>query len=527
MLMLKIIMLAFCLAVPASVFAAELPAFFESIKYENFFPGGRKGWEPDGKTTGENLTVVKWKNGEQHELTLTFREATSSTVQTMFSEMGKGLDDFLQNPGGQILSLSEYFAIVAINDSEKWHSLQLLYGTPDSVCLWKYQFPKDYKFNTEDYIKKVSLAAREHQYTTALKEGNVTMGRWGTPVHEYAKLLVQVGDPEAETVYHHLLRTSPSNYDAHVEFISLTKEKEKKIESARIVRRGAEEEKLLDAAAKVLNEGVPSLDSYQVISRNDKGLKVILIPLKPCNPWILKEIAETYKAITTVPVVIRRLPETWKLPPPSRSVYRRYLEKIALRIWPTKKDFTDWSLSKLQEELMTQARQDGPQAVQSLRELFKKIEGEGGQWDADPLMHWLSRAVLPYWSKDPNTMIVGLTEIDIYSGDTNFVFSVYGGLPESPVSLLSYARMRGQFNGEGQSRKRLVERAAKELVPASLKKLEIPRSTDPTCPYSYASGLQRLDEKTLILSDSVKKAIERIRAKNGPNGKKQMLMKAF
>lgn len=52
-----------------------------------------------------------------------------------------------------------------------------------------------------------------------------------------------------------------------------------------------------------------------------------------------------------------------------------------------------------------------------------------------------------------------------------------------------------------------------ELVPASLKKLNIPRSIDPSCPYSYSSGMQRLDEKTLNLSEPVKKDIERI--KNG------------
>ncbi len=106
-------------------------------------------------------------------------------------------------------------------------------------------------------------------------------------------------------------------------------------------------------------------------------------------------------------------------------------------------------------------------------------------------------------------MVVGITELDIFSGNSNFVFSSYGGLQDSPVSVLSYAKMRAKLAGENQSRKRLTERAAKELVPACLKKLGIPRSIDPSCPYSYSSGLQRLDEKTLNLSDPVKQAIEK------------------
>lgn len=126
-------------------------------------------------------------------------------------------------------------------------------------------------------------------------------------------------------------------------------------------------------------------------------------------------------------------------------------------------------------------------------------------------MGWLSQTIAPYFSKDPNTMVVGITELDIYSGETNFVFSVYGGLKDSPVGILSYAKMRAKLTGENQSRKRLTERVAKELVPASLKKLGIPRSMDPSCPYSYSSGLQRLKEKTLNLSEPVKKEIEKIK----------------
>jgi hypothetical protein len=67
------------------------------------------------------------------------------------------------------------------------------------------------------------------------------------------------------------------------------------------------------------------------------------------------------------------------------------------------------------------------------------------------------------------------------------------------------------LNESYDSRPRLVERIAKELVPASLKQLGIPRSTDPSCPYSYSSGVERLDQKTLVLSEEVVKALEKLR----------------
>jgi hypothetical protein len=85
------------------------------------------------------------------------------------------------------------------------------------------------------------------------------------------------------------------------------------------------------------------------------------------------------------------------------------------------------------------------------------------------------------------------------------------------VDILSYYMMMGEtLHQEYQSRRRLTERIAKELVPASLKQLRIPRSTDPTCPYSYSSGVDRLDQKTLVLSDEVKHELQKLRDQTSP-----------
>ena len=65
---------------------------------------------------------------------------------------------------------------------------------------------------------------------------------------------------------------------------------------------------------------------------------------------------------------------------------------------------------------------------------------------------------------------------------------------------------------EYESRRRLIERIAKELVPASLKQLGIPRPLDPGDPYSYANGVKRLDQKTLVLSGPTKDALKTFRS---------------
>jgi predicted Zn-dependent protease len=505
-----IIFLSF-LFLPSISIAEDLPEFFKIIKQEAFFPNGINEWKLQKNTKGENYFLLQWENPFKHEITLKYRDATSNTIQAVFQGMGEEIDKSIKEVGGTMVTLNDFFAVILINDTQWNHSLNLLYGTPEGAYHWKYKVPRTFETNFDDYIASITSVSRKHQYDVATKYGNIVMGRWGGPVHEFAKLLAGKNDPRTKDVYKHLLQTNPSNYDAQIEYTTITKDKDEADQSAIIDERDAEEESLLNAAAKILNKDIPASSSYPLLETKDKGIEVILIPFEPCNPWLLDEIAKTYEKITSIPVVIRRLPVNWTPPEPSRSAYRPYLEKIASNIWKTKSDFSDWSLSKLKDEIMNKAKEEGPQAVTSISRLFKKMDEAGYQWDAVPIMNWLSQAITPYYSRDPNTMVVGITELDIFLEESNFVFSVFGGHKDYPVSILSYAKMRAKLTGESQSRKRLTERAAKELVPASLKKLNIPRSIDPACPYSYSSGLQRLEEKALNLSEPVKREIEKIK----------------
>jgi len=151
-----------------------------------------------------------------------------------------------------------------------------------------------------------------------------------------------------------------------------------------------------------------------------------------------------------------------------------------------------------------------------VNDLISKAKSEPGQYLVDPYLDALCRLLQSHRSKDTRTMYVMITEANIYSGDNNFVFSLGRIDAGCHASLMSYYMMQGKSLPQGfDSRQRLTERIAKELVPASLKQLGIPRSTDPTCPYSYSSGLDRLDQKTLTLSDEVKQAL--IKLKDSPS----------
>ncbi len=144
-------------------------------------------------------------------------------------------------------------------------------------------------------------------------------------------------------------------------------------------------------------------------------------------------------------------------------------------------------------------------------DLIESTAADSGQYDADKYLDRFCGIIDNYRSEDILTIYVGVTEANIFSNSNNYLFSLGRIRGKSPGSILSYHMMQADVLEEDYAyRPRLAERLAKEMVPASLKVLGIPRSTDPRCPYSYANGVGRLDEKTLTLSRPTKEALESV-----------------
>jgi predicted Zn-dependent protease len=227
---------------------------------------------------------------------------------------------------------------------------------------------------------------------------------------------------------------------------------------------------------------------------------------------ILDDIAKTYQKITEIPVKIRRLNEPFRLGAPDRIPYQRIIQEAIISLGGEKVDFKGWNKERYTKELLKVVEQKDPFNKYYAKELVQKLDKEPGQYLADPYLNWFLKMLDQYQSDDEKTMYVGITGINIYSGDNNFLFSYYSSQGKSQGSILSYFMMQAKNLSEPyELRNRLIERVAKELVPASLKSLKIPRSTDPTCPYSYSSGTERMNEKTLVLSEPVKAAIAKLK----------------
>jgi predicted Zn-dependent protease len=446
-------------------------------------------------------------------LSVEYIEGDRPNTEAMINNIAFYLNDELKSKEGEfkVVTQKEIYAYVK---EEQFDKFIIGLVVPGAVQIWTYTTTKDNVIKIDRTIKLIKSISNRQRYNSALSTGNVSMGFWGPEIYEYTKELFKSGNKEeGMEVLRNLLSTSSFNYNAHVDNFQNSDEKEEAKNSASIVLKNAEDRNLINKAAKYLGIEIKSLETIPVLDRNETGLQLILIPLPPCNPWLLEESAKTYEKITGVPVKIRRMKEDWKWKKPDRIFGQRTAQRILIRSRKENIDFSGWNKERYITELMKVSESEEPLSKYHLKEFVIKIEKEPGQYLIDPYLSAFSRLLKRYRSIDDRTMYIGITEANIYSGDNNYVFSTGYTGGSSKASVLSYHMMLAKtLSEEYQSRQRLTERIAKEMVPASLKQLGIPRSTDPTCPYSYSSGVERLDQKTTILSEPVKKALRKIKS---------------
>lgn len=388
---------------------------------------------------------------------------------------------------------------------------------PSSAQIWVYSTVLTNNEFFQARYEQIEAIANRKRYEDALSAGNVAMGHWGGKIQEYARHLLRAGrKDEALTVLKNLLVTTPFNYEAHLDFMDNTADPAAATTSAKVVFKNAENPEFINRAAVYLKHEIKTLDAIPVLKTKQSGLRVILVPLAPCNPWLLDDVARLYEQITDVPVNVLRLSSEWAWGSPDRIYRQRDVQDTITKIKGQKIEFTNWTKDRYTTELAQSVQTKDPLSKYFAAGWIDQINKKPGQYLVDPYVNRFRDQVAPFRSSDQRTMFVGITEANIYSGDVNYLFSLGTEWPASADILSYYIMMGDTLHEEYQSRRRLTERIAKELVPASLKQLRIPRSTDPTCPYSYSSGVDRLDQKTLVLSDEVKDALRKLRDQASP-----------
>jgi hypothetical protein len=227
---------------------------------------------------------------------------------------------------------------------------------------------------------------------------------------------------------------------------------------------------------------------------------------------LIEEAAAIYRKITDVPVKIVRIAEPWAFDMPNRIPDQKRIQQAIVERRGSRIDFSGWTLERYAAELVRAYEQGDALSRFVFKSYAARLGQRPGQYDVDPYLHQFIEILGRYRSADARTMYVGVTEANIYGGDSNYLFSAYTAHGKQGASILSYAMMMARALGEpSESRKRLAERLAKEMVPASLKALQLPRPVDASDPYSYADGPARLDQKGLTLSAPTREALAKFR----------------
>ncbi len=380
---------------------------------------------------------------------------------------------------------------------------------PASILLVTYATRIDRKTDTDAFFSNLTDAVNRQRYESLQHNDQFQIGLWSVAVHEYAhSLLRERKIAEAVDVLKYLVAGAPYDYQAHIEIIENATDAATARNSALVVYDNAEDPELVAKAAQYLGRATPDISTLPVIGKFELGLQLILVPLPPCDIRLVGEAAGLYEKATGIPVRVRRFTEEWILGEPGRIPEQRPIQQAIIQKLGPNTNFNGWSRARYKEELLRTVEKSDALAKYSMANFVAKLDKRPDQYNADPSIRRLADILAHYRSTDFHTMYVGVTGIDLYFADTNYVFSAR----TKQGSVLSYNRMMAAVVGDRfQSRKRLAERMAKELFPPTFAALGIARPTDPTDPYSYADSVMRVDEKTLTLSAPTKDALDKLR----------------
>jgi hypothetical protein len=503
-----------CLSVMLGLFASAVgaqspgflpPYYLDALHYEG------KPLAPISQGEKDGVKRAVFEN--QGSVSVTIEQVPCERVQcAALLETNLKRHSERMGAGGafRVVSASEYVA--AWSDDSK--SILVYFAKlPAAVEVWTRVTRQTSPAAEESYISEVRSVLNRRRYEDARQRGNVDTGIWSNEIAQHARDLRSAKkNDEALAVLAQLIAWAPSNLGAQIDFAEMTKDTTAARASALVVWDNAEDERLRARAARITGLAEPKLEALPVLERGLRGLQVVLVPLPPCDIRLIEEAARQLSSSLELPVKLARLPVDWNWLAPERVYGERDMRRMIVQKSGGPVDFGGWSKDRYATELAKHAARDDPLARYWTANLLKSLAEKPGQYDAGRYLAQLGAILKPFRNDDPRTMYVGVSGQDIYSGDVNFLFSGAAVVEGNLLSLLSYARMQKDVTGEPfESRKRLAQRLAKELVPAALKQLQIARPADPTDPYSYSDGLQRLDEKTLILSTGTREALGKFR----------------
>jgi archaemetzincin len=159
-----------------------------------------------------------------------------------------------------------------------------------------------------------------------------------------------------------------------------------------------------------------------------------------------------------------------------------------------------------------------PSALQRLRERLGETFGArvsvlgelplpSRGYDAGRGQHLATELLRLIEGSHGRTIVLGVTEADLYAAGMNFVCGQAD--PRGGAAVISLARLRQEFYGEGPDEELFLERAAKEAVHETGHLLGLPHCPDAGCVMHFSNSLRDTDRKGAAFCPACRAAVAR------------------
>jgi predicted Zn-dependent protease len=342
-------------------------------------------------------------------------------------------------------------------------------------------------------------------------------------VFDYADALGRMGkDKEALDYYEKGLQIHAWSLPNQLRFAQLLMKAGKKdlaVERAKLVVENAEQDALVIPALALLgkdkdaeaNTFLPPLARIEA-----KGPAVVLVAMGQVDPLILKAALPKIQKELPIPVCLQQ--SQVQLPPPSREPLKEFLATFRKEVQGNASDrgvvATLKSLGMKLDDL-----KDDKKLLQFYRELVLKSGGEDkvaqldaaveslshrdSQWDVVRMREVLAATIQS--TQQDHVRYLGITKLDIYSADNNYVFAQHGNVS----GVVSYRRfMYDMWGEEVPKRPRLMDRFTKQCVSSAGRLFGLSPCSNPTCVAAYPNSVEELDAKHATFCPACQKKLQ-------------------
>ncbi|MDB6058816.1 MAG: hypothetical protein JWO95_2660, partial [Verrucomicrobiales bacterium] len=288
----------------AAAFESRLPSFLPPY-FRSVFDNANGQLMFDGQRETNGVTQFVYSIGSKEALSVENMKGDAPACRAAFKNIEAHLNLTIATNSGDFTEITETELHAELRLTNMSQSV-FVFVLPGAVTIWTHSTSLSATSQIHPDFQKIRTCVNRQRYEDALSEGNVTMGQWGKSIHSYERDLMKVGKMgDAMIVLKNLLVTSPFDYEAHLDYMDRAPALPDATNSARVVLKNAELQDQISRAAGFLGVKPPTMDDIPLLSTNDTGLVVVLIPLPPCNPWLLEEAAKVYERITDIPVRFR------------------------------------------------------------------------------------------------------------------------------------------------------------------------------------------------------------------------------